>query len=136
VQARVAYTFVDSEVLAVDQSAAAPPPFSVGDPLLQRPRHQLSLDVAATAGVVTAFVRGGARGRVLAVEPTLGTFHPELFDAPGYNVWSLGAAWRLGSGLELFGRIDNVFDRAYEETFGFPALGRGAFAGLRVAAGR
>jgi outer membrane cobalamin receptor len=136
VQARVAYTFLDSEVLAVDEGGAAQPPFTVGDSLLQRPRHQLSLDASATAGPLTAFVRGGARGRVLAVEPTLGTFHPELFDAPGYSVWNAGAAWRLRNGLELFGRIDNVFDRAYEETFGFPALGRGAFAGIRVAAGR
>lgn len=135
-QARAAYTWLDSEVLAVDASASAPPPFAVGDPLLNRPRHQLAVDASASAGRLTGFVRGGARGRVLAVEPTLGTFHPELFDAPGFSVWNVGAAWRLRSGLAVFARIDNVFDRGYEETFGFPALGRGAFAGFRVAAGR
>jgi outer membrane cobalamin receptor len=38
--------------------------------------------------------------------------------------------------LELFGRIENLFDREYEEVFGFPALGRGVMAGLRIAASR
>jgi len=51
-------------------------------------------------------------------------------------VWHAGAAWKLTKGLELFGRIENLFDRTYEEAFGFPALGRGAMAGFRVAANR
>jgi hypothetical protein len=32
--------------------------------------------------------------------------------------------------------VTNLFDRSYEEAFGFPALGRSGMAGLRVAAGR
>ena len=50
-----------------------------------------------------------------------------------------GAPARRGASLrsaEIFGRIDNLFDRAYEEVLGFPAPGRGAFVGVRIAAGR
>ena len=69
------------------------------------------------------------------MEPSYGTFGG-LFDAAGYNVWSTGASWRVSRRLEVFGRIENLFDRDYEEVFGFPALGRGAMVGMRVAAGR
>jgi outer membrane cobalamin receptor len=135
VQARVTYTFLDSEILAVDRAGTAPPPFEAGQPLLQRPRHQWAMDVSATEGRWTAWTRGGGRGRVLAVEPSYGTFGG-LFDAAGYAVWNAGASVRLTKQIEAFGRIENLFGRKYEEVFGFPALPRGFMAGLRVAAGR
>ncbi len=131
VQVRVTYTFLDTKILAVDQSGAAPPPFTVGEPLLNRPRHQWAIDAGVTHARVTAWLRGGGRGRVLTVEPSYGTFGG-LFTADGYDVWNAGASWRVARQLEIFGRIENLFDRRYEEVFGFPALGRGAFAGLRV----
>ena len=133
--ARVTYTFLDTSVLAADRAAIAPPPFKPGDPLLRRARHQWSLDVAATRDRVTAWVRGGGRARALDVEPSLGTFGG-LFYAKGYDVWHAGASWRVVRGVEVFGRVENLFDRAYEEALGFPAPGRTAMAGIRVAAGR
>ncbi len=135
VQARVTYTFLDSEILAVDRGGAAPAPFTAGQALLNRPRHQWALDAGVTHGRASAWIRGGGRGRVLAVEPSYGTFGG-LFDAGGYNVWNAGGSWRVVRQLEIFGRVENLFDRRYEEVFGFPALGRGAFAGIRVSAGR
>ena len=59
-----------------------------------------------------------------------------LFCAKGYDVWHAGASWRVVRGVEVFGRVENLFDRAYEEALGFPAPGRTAMAGIRVAAGR
>lgn len=134
-QARVTYTFLDSEILAVDRAGTAPPPFKAGQPLLQRPRHQWGLDLSATQGRWSAWARGGGRGRVLAVEPSYGTFGG-LFDAAGYAVWNAGASVSVTKRLELFGRVENLLGRSYEEVFGFPALPRGAMLGLRVAAGR
>jgi outer membrane cobalamin receptor len=69
------------------------------------------------------------------VDPSFGTFGG-LYDLSGYAAWSAGASWRLHRHLELFGRLTNLFDRDYEEVLGFPALGRSAMGGLRVAAGR
>ena len=134
-QSRVGYTFLDSEILAVDGAAAAPSPFTVGQPLLNRPRHQWSIDASASRSRFTGWLRGGGRGRVLAVEPSFGTFGG-LFNAAGYAVWNVGASWQISSHLDLFGRIENLFDRTYEEVYGFPALGRGVMAGIRVAASR
>jgi vitamin B12 transporter len=132
---RLGYTFLDSEILAVDRDRLAPPPFSVGDPLLRRPRHQLAVDGSVEAGRLSVFVTGGARSRVLDVEPSLGTFGG-LFFSPGFNVWNAGASWRVRRVGELYARVENLFDESYEEAFGFPALGRRATVGLRVAAGR
>lgn len=132
--ARVGYTWLDTEILAVDRSGSAPPPFSAGQPLPRRPTRQFAADLTAGAGPLVLFVRGGGRSRSLDVEPSLGTFGG-LFDLEGHHVWSAGASWRLGRAAEIFGRVENLFDRAYEEALGFPALGRRATMGLRIAAG-
>jgi outer membrane receptor protein involved in Fe transport len=62
-QLHVAYTFLDTEVLAVDRSRTAPPPFKVGDPLLRRPRHQISLVLQLNSRHAAAYVQGGGRAR-------------------------------------------------------------------------
>jgi len=35
--------------------------------------------------------------------------------------------------LELTARVQNLFNRHYEEAFGFPALGRSFVVGVRIA---
>ena len=132
---RIGYTALDTEVLAVDQDDAAPPPIEVGQALLRRPAHSFFADASVTSGRVTAFVRGNGRTTTLDVEPSMGTFGG-LFDAPGYNAWSTGATVRAAKYLDVYARLENIFNRTYEEAFGFPALGRRFTAGLRVAAGR
>lgn len=131
-ETRVSYTFMDTDVLAVDTSASAPPPFEVGDPLLRRPRHQGSISLRAAFDRGTAYVRAGSRSATLDVEPNFGAFGG-LFESPGYAVVDLGASVTLAPGLEVIGRIDNLLDRHYEEGLGFPALGRRVLGGLRVA---
>ena len=134
--AQVAYTWLDTAVLAVDRSGGqAPSPFHVGDYLLRRPRQQGSVDLVFSRGRLTAYSQVGARSRTLDVEPTYGAFGG-LFWNPGFATVRCGAGWRLVRSVELVGRVDNLFDRRYEETFGFPALGRTVMAGVRVAAGR
>ena len=135
VQVRVGYTRLATEILAVDESGSAPPPFTVGDRLLRRPDHQFSADVLLSAGHLSAFLQGGARSSVRDVDPSFGTFGG-MFEAPGYSVWNTGAAWTFSNHLQLFGRVTNLFDRDYEEALGFPALGRSGMVGLRVAASR
>jgi outer membrane cobalamin receptor len=135
VRARIAYTFLDSEILAVDRDDSAPPPFTVGEPLLRRPRHQASMDVSARAGRLGIFVTGGARSRVLDVEPSLGTFGG-LHYATGFATWNAGASWTVRGIGDIYARVENLFDERYEEALGFPALGRRATVGLRIAAGR
>lgn len=135
-EARASYTWLDTAILAVDRAPGqAPPPFAVGDALLRRPRHHGSIDATYARGRLTAFAEIGARGRVLDVEPSFGAFGG-LFTTPGYAVVRAGAAVRVWRRAEIVGRVDNLLNRAYEETLGFPALGRSVTIGVRVAAGR
>lgn len=133
---RAGYTFVATEILSVDGlNRVAPDPFTVGDPLLRRPRHLGSIDAMYSAGRVATFAEVTSRSRVLDVEPTYGSFGG-LFFSPGYVVVNAGATIHLTSRLDVFGRVLNLTDRAYEETLGYPALGRTAMIGVRVAASR
>jgi outer membrane receptor protein involved in Fe transport len=134
--ARAAYTFLDSEVLAVDRSSgAAPAFFSVGDPLIRRPRHQGSVDVLYSGRRLTAFVRVTGRGRVLDIEPNYGAAGG-LFHAPGYSTVDLGATLRVGSFVAIQARVENLLGHRYEEVLGYPAPGRSFTVGIRVAARR
>ena len=131
VRTRLAYTFLDTEILAVDESTGAPPPFEVGDPLIRRPRHQASLDLGWTHKALTAFATVRARGEVLDVEPSFGTFGG-LFTAAGFTVVDTGASWHVARHIEVFGRVLNLLDRQYEEAYGYPAPQRLGMVGVRV----
>jgi outer membrane cobalamin receptor len=46
------------------------------------------------------------------------------------------ASWHVRRIGDIFGRVENLFDESYEEALGFPALGRRATIGIRIATGR
>lgn len=129
----IAYTYLQAEVLAVDRLGVAPPPFEPGDALLRRPRHQAWIDAAWQRDAVNLFLTAGARGRTLDIDPSLGAFGG-LYDNPGFLSMDAGGSLRVVRGVELFGRVTNLFDRSYEEVLGFPAMGRSLSVGVRLAA--
>jgi len=53
-------------------------------------------------------------------------------DAPGYTTVNLATRYEISRTLEVFGRLDNLFDRRYQNPTGFQAPGFGVFAGLNV----
>ena len=133
-RATTAYTWLDTEVLALDRTTLAPPPFAVGSPLLRRPRHIGSVALQYARGPLTAFADIAGRGKTLDVEPNFGA-SAGLYQNPGYTVVDAGATVRLTGNLEVFGRGSNLLDRHYEETLGYPAPGRGGMIGVRIAIG-
>jgi outer membrane receptor protein involved in Fe transport len=132
---QAAYTFLATGILAVDGSPDAPPPYSVGDRLLRRPRHQGSIDATWSRPRAGAFAQVLVRGRTLDAEPAFGPTGG-LYDNPGHTVANAGASLRVARGVTVQGRILNLFDARYEEVFGFPAPRRTAYVGVRIAAGR
>jgi outer membrane receptor protein involved in Fe transport len=135
VSARVAYTWLDTEIRAVDNSALAPSPYSVGDPLLRRPRHSGAVTLGWTHERGSLFAMIDARGEALDAEPSFGP-SGGLYENPGRTVADLGGTLRLVRSVEVFARVLNVLDREYEEVLGFPSPGRTAFVGVRVASRR
>lgn len=50
----------------------------------------------------------------------------------GYTLVDVRASYAVTKGLELYGRVENLFDADYEVINGYGVLGRGAFIGLRA----
>ena len=132
---RASYTLLDTEIRAVDGRAQAPSPYQVGDALLRRPRHHGSAVVDWTSARGTLFAQLDSRGATLDAEPAFGP-SGGLYDNPGRTIVDFGGSLRVGRGVDAFARVLNLFDRGYEEVFGFPAPGRTVFAGVRLATRR
>jgi len=136
-QVHATYTWLDTAVLAVDHTTQlAPPPFTVGDQLLRRPRHQAGVDVVWTRGRMLAYARIGGRSRCLDVEPNWGALYGGVFHTPGFAVAAAGASLSLKRGIQVTARIDNLLDHRYEAVLGYPAPRRSFTVGVRLAPGR
>jgi outer membrane receptor protein involved in Fe transport len=73
---------------------------------------------------------------VLDIEPNLGTYACVLgmqclFTNPHYIRADGGFSYRLPRGVEIYGRLDNVLNRKYEEVLGYPALPLNFLAGVK-----
>jgi outer membrane receptor protein involved in Fe transport len=129
------YTFLDTEILAVNGSSNAQTPYAVGDALLRRPRHAGSIDASWTHDRVAAFAQLQVRGETLDAEPAFGPTGG-LYNNPGFTVVNFGGSWRPVKAIDVFARVLNLFDHEYEEVLGYPAPGRTAYVGARFAVGR
>jgi outer membrane cobalamin receptor len=132
---RGAYTLLDAEVLAIDNTAQAPSPYRVGDRLLRRPRHSGSLTLGWSDSRLSWFATADARGATLDAEPAFGP-SGGLYENPGRTIVDAGGSVRLLARIEVHARVMNLLNHGYEDVFGYPAPGRTAFVGVRVAARR
>jgi outer membrane receptor protein involved in Fe transport len=131
---RGAYTWLDTEVLGVDDFPTfAPTPYAVGDPLVRRAKHQGSLDLRYSRGRAQLFLIMNGRGEMADLEPN---FASAVLTNPGFAVIAAGGSFRVTRMLEAYARVTNLLDRAYEDVLGYPAQARSASVGLRVTVGR
>jgi vitamin B12 transporter len=54
------------------------------------------------------------------------------FDIEDYSFVNIAAEYEVNPHVSIFGRIDNLANEHYSEVFGFPALGRAAYGGVKV----
>jgi vitamin B12 transporter len=93
-----------------------------GSRLARRPRHTFSAAIEYQGEKAT----GGVELLSVSDRVDYG-----LANGEDYVVARLYGNYELSSSLSLFGRVENLFDEEYEEVDGYPALGIGAFGGLR-----
>lgn len=123
------YSFVDSRVL--QSPNAFDPTLLAGNRLLRRPVHSGSVVLNADFWRMNWNLAG-----VFVGERTDSDFLGfGLERNPGYARLDLAANYRIRHGVTIFGRIENLFDKRYEETIGFPAYGRNFRMGMKVALG-
>lgn len=96
-----------------------------GNDLNRRPRHALtaSVDWATPLGVEL-----GADARLVG---DAFDDRGEFVRLDGYETVDLRASVPVGP-VELYGRVENLFDAGYETTSGYNTGGRGAYVGARV----
>jgi vitamin B12 transporter len=51
---------------------------------------------------------------------------------PAYTLVNLAGDWKIAEKVELFGRVENLFDERYEEVYTFVGQGRAAYVGVRA----
>jgi vitamin B12 transporter len=54
------------------------------------------------------------------------------FDIEDYSFVNFAAEYEVNAHMSLFGRIDNLTNEHYAEVFGFPALGRAGYGGIKL----
>ena len=104
-----------------------------GEALLRRPKHKLTADVN-----YRFFGKGNLNlGLIYVGNRNDLTFHPVTYvqqtvTLKDYMVVNLAASYDVTKNLQLFGRIDNLLDREYEEVYGYGTPGIGAYGGVKV----
>ena len=97
-----------------------------GNELARRPRHAATIFADYTAPFGASF---GADLRLVGDSFDNASNSVEL---DGYTVFDLRASVPVTTGVELFGRVENVFDENYQTARGYAQAGRGAFVGVRT----
>lgn len=62
----------------------------------------------------------------------VGTFPVSVVTLDKYTVVNIGGSYKFTDKLEGYARIENLFDKKYQEVYGYNTPGRGAFAGLKA----
>jgi vitamin B12 transporter len=117
------YTYLDAE-----KTSEADISQPRGGRLPRRPRNEVYL-----SGSYLWFgkLRTTAEAKFMNAREEL-NFGAANFDIEDYALVNLLAEYEINRHLSVFGRINNLTDEKYAEVFGFPALGRGAYGGVRV----
>jgi outer membrane receptor protein involved in Fe transport len=130
------YTLLGTSILALENSSLALSPFQVGQALVRRPRNSAYYNVTWRHGRLMLNTDAYFRGRTLDLEPNYGTFACVLglqcfFYNKAYTRADAGFAYRLPRGVEIYGRLNNLLNQKYEESFGFPSLHLNFIAGMK-----
>lgn len=115
---RLDYTFTN----AIDRTAS--------EPLLRRPRH--AFDVTATWTPIERLTLGAEfKHRGGNVDRDFTAFPSPIVHLEAYSLVRVTASYDVTEAVQVFGRVENLFDKRYEEPFAFQAPKLAAFAGAR-----
>ncbi len=116
---RAYYTFTDSKDHESDEQLLRRPRHSGGIVLDQRIRQGIDLNLSYRFS-------GERRDSDFSTWPAT----PVTLD--GYGIVNVAANWKITPDIQLFGRIDNLFDAEYEEILGYGIVGLSGYIGVRL----
>ena len=120
VSARISYTYTDTLNETTGQSLLRRPRNKLTTSLTYKPMEQLSTQI---------------QWRVVSsrYDTDFNTYPPERVSLAGYGLVDVAASYALDPDIEVFARVDNLFDKEYQEVFGFGTMGAAGYAGIKVA---
>ncbi|MEH6749536.1 MAG: TonB-dependent receptor, partial [Paracoccaceae bacterium] len=114
---RLAYTYLDAKT-------------PTGTPATRRPEHELGL-----GATLRTF---GGKGSITAdLRHVAGSFDTQFFGSfsneklPDFTTVNLSATYDLTDNLALTGRVVNLFDEEYSESWGYASQGRTLYVGIQ-----
>lgn len=117
------YTYLDAE-----NASAADTTQPLGARLPRRPRNEAYISASY---LWAKKLRTTIEAKFVNAREELNFGGPN-FDIEDYAFVNVAAEYEINQCVSVFARINNLTDEQYEEVFGFPALGRTAFAGFKV----
>ena len=117
------YTYLDAE-----KTSSADINQPKGARLPRRPRNELYVSASY---FWCKRLRTTAEAKFVNAREELNFGGPN-FDIEDYSFVNIAAEYEVNPHLSIFGRIDNLTNEHYAEVFGFPALGRAAYAGVKL----
>lgn len=120
------YTYDDTRVLQ-SENPYADPALIPGNRLIRRPLNSGSMGLnLALARVNWSFI-----GYFSGVRTDSDFIDYIKVNDPGYARFDIAASYNVTHGLAFTARATNLFNKQYEDAFGYPALGRYYLFGLR-----
>jgi len=117
------YTYLDTE-----KTSAADISQPQGARLPRRPRNEVYISASY---LWCKKLRTTAEAKFVNAREELNFGLPN-FDIEDYSFVDFAAEYEINAHLSIFGRIDNLTNEHYAEVFGFPALGRAAYGGVKL----
>lgn len=106
---------------------------SVETQAVRRPKHSGSLNLGYVPESLpfsaTLTIRHNGRQRDTAFNAL---YQRLLVDLKSYTLVNLAASYDLTENVQVFGRVENLFNDHYQEVFTFETAGRAAYGGVRV----
>jgi vitamin B12 transporter len=130
VESFIAYQPLKAVLLRIDYTYTEAKDDTLHEELLRRPKNKGTFD--ANWQVTSAWQLNAGVLWVGTWVDGNRDFTVARLDAPSYTTVNLATSYDLNRAFTLFGRIDNLFDRHYENPVGFRQPSIGVFAGLRV----
>lgn len=118
-QVRAAYTYVEARNLTSGNA-------NNGKDLARRPRHALTV-----SGDWTSPLAGLTLGADLRMVGDSYDNASNTRRLDGYPLTTVRASFPLTDKVELYGRVENVFDQSYQTVADYGTWGRSAFVGIR-----
>ena len=117
------YTYLDAENTSSKDISQLQ-----GARLPRRPRNEVYVSASY---LLCRKLRATAEAKFVNAREELNFGGPN-FDIEDYSFVNIAAEYEINPHMSIFGRIDNLTNEHYSEVFGFSALGRAAYGGVKV----